>query len=146
MARKYARPAVATADLSKLDYEILASFRYSLRRFLRFSEMAAGQHGLTPQQHQALLSIKGYPGRETITVGELADRLHIKHHSTVGLADRLEEQKLICRKSSNEDRRQVWLSLTERGFQLLRDLSVMHRHELRRLSPQLREMLRQLER
>ena len=58
--------------LSKTEYEILSEFRYTLRRFMRFSEAAAGELGLTPQQHQALLAIKGFPGREKVTVGELA--------------------------------------------------------------------------
>lgn len=131
-------------DLAKKDYETLASFRYSLRRFLRFSESAAEEKGLTAQQHQALLAIQGFPGRESITVGELAERLQIKHHSAVGLVDRLEQQELIQREISTEDRRQVRLKLTGRGFQLLRDLSLVHREELRRLSPELRQLLGQL--
>src|SRR5579859_1886698 len=76
-------------ELSKADYEALAEFRWSLRHFLGFSEAAARAAGITPQQHQALLAIKGFPGRDKVSVGELAERLQIEHHSAVGLADRL---------------------------------------------------------
>ena len=79
------------------DYRALALFRYTLRKFLDFSQEAAKGVGLTPQQHQALLSIKGYPDRETITIGELAERMLLKHHSTVELVDRLVELGLVKR-------------------------------------------------
>src|SRR5512140_2147750 len=100
----------------KTEYEILAEFRYTLRRFMRFSESAAGKVGLTPQQHQALLAIKGFPGREKITIGELAERLQIKHNSAVGLVNRLEAENLIDRSQAADDRRQVFISLTEHGL------------------------------
>ena len=61
--------------ISKAEYEVLAEFRYSMRRFMSFSESAVNKAGLTSQQHQALLTIKGFPGREQITVGELSERL-----------------------------------------------------------------------
>ncbi len=127
--------------ISKVEYEALAKFRYTLRRFLHFSEKAAEQAGLTPQQHQALLAIKGFPGREQITIGELAERLQIRHHSAVGLADRLERQGLIRRVQAQDDRRQVLISLTGNGTNLLEKLSATHREELRRLGPQLHSLL-----
>ena len=79
--------------LTAADYERLAEFRYALRRFLVFSEEAAKGSGLTAQQHQALLAIKGF-GRSPITTGELAKRLAIRHHSAVGLIDRLVAKSL----------------------------------------------------
>ncbi len=126
---------------SKTDYEILAEFRYTLRRFLRFSESAAGEVGLTPQQHQALLAIKGFPGREKITIGELAERLQLRHHSAVGLADRLEAENLIRRSPGADDRRQVYISLTPHGDAIIERLSALHHEELLRLTPQLRSLL-----
>ncbi len=131
-------------QVSKEEYETLAAFRYALRQFLRFSESAAKQVGLTPQQHQALLAIKGYPGRDTITVGELAERLQIEHHSAVGLIDRLVASELVVRKPSSVDRRQVQVALTRRGSKLLEKLSTAHREELRVLGPQIERLLRQL--
>src|SRR5512136_2087885 len=107
---------------SKEDYQTLAEFRYALRCFLAFSENAAKSAGLTLQQHQALLFIIGYPGREQVTISELAERLQIRHHSTVGLVDRLEEQGLVERIQDQEDRRQVFIRLTEKGASVLKSL------------------------
>ena len=125
----------------KGDYEILASFRYALRQFLRFSEESARCLGLEPQQHQALLAIKGYPGRSRITIGELAERLQVRHHSAVGLANRLMAKGLLFREAAPEDRRQVYIMLTPRGDSLLEQLAASHKRELRRLTPQLNELL-----
>jgi DNA-binding MarR family transcriptional regulator len=130
--------------LGKVDYEVLAAFRFGLRRFLRFSEDAAHRVGLTPQQHQALLAIKGFPGRDHVTVGELADRLQILHHSAVGLVDRLALEKLVVRGASEGDRREVQIYLTERGEKVLQELSSANREELRRIGPELNELLERL--
>jgi DNA-binding MarR family transcriptional regulator len=127
--------------VSKADYEALASFRYALRQFFRFSENAVQDLGLTPQQHQAMLVIRGYPGRDRVLIGEMAERLQIRHHSAVGLVDRLELQGLVVRTPASEDRRQVYISLTPGGEALLEQLSAVHREELRQLAPQLREAL-----
>jgi DNA-binding MarR family transcriptional regulator len=127
--------------LSKNDYETLSAFRYALRRFLRFSEEAAESVGLTPQQHQALLAVKGFPGREQVTNGELAERLQIKHHSAVGLVNRLEAQGLIARTQGESDKREFYITLTAKGGELLERLTAVHREELRRVAPQLGAIL-----
>ncbi len=128
--------------LTKADYELLAEFRYTLRSFLRFSEQAASEHGLTPQQYQALLAIEGFPGRNSITIGELAKQLQTAHHSAVGLADRLEALSLIRRTPCQKDRRRVLVSLTEKGLAALEKLYRIHRAELRSLGPNLAALLR----
>ena len=130
--------------LSKSDYESLADFRYAVRKFLKFSESAAEAAGLTPNQHQALLAIKGFPGRSSITNGELAERLQIKHHSAVGLINRLEAQDLIYREQNNDDRRKVNVALTKSGEKLIEQLAAVHREELKRLAPQLTGSLENL--
>ena len=130
--------------MSKADYEALAAFRYALRQFLRFSEEAATSVGLTPQQHQALLAIKGFVGRDRATIGELAERLQIRHHSAVGLVDRLAALDLVTREHATDDRRQVYVALTARGAQVLEQLATAHREELRRIRPQLSLLLEQL--
>jgi DNA-binding MarR family transcriptional regulator len=127
--------------LSHSDYERLAEFRHLLRRFLVFSQGAAEGAGLTAQQHQALLAIKGHAGGDAMTVSGLAERLAIRHHSAVGLIDRLEAKDLIRRNVSSADRRQVRIALTDEAERLLRSLSVAHRDELRRVAPLLRSLL-----
>ena len=131
-------------QLIKAQYETLAAFRYALRRFIHFSETAAQQAGVTPQQHQALLAIKGFPGRDCVTVGELAERLQLRHHSAVGLIDRLVAEKLVLRTPSNEDRRRVLIQLTSRGEKTLEMLSAMHQEQLRRIGPELTLLLERL--
>lgn len=130
--------------LTKSQYEMLAAFRFALRQFLRFSEDAAHEAGITPQQHQALLAIKGFPNRDRVTVGELAERLQVTPHSAVGLVDRLEAEKLVMREASETDRRQVFITLAKRGEQVLEALSAAHHEQLRRIAPDLRGMLERL--
>lgn len=134
----------ASKPLSKSQYETLAAFRFALRQFLRFSEDAAVRAGITPQQHQALLAIKGFPAREHVSVRELAERLQVKHHSAVGLVDRLVSEKLAIRTPSTEDRRRVQIRLTPRGERLLEGLSAAHREQLRRIGPEITHMLQRL--
>jgi DNA-binding MarR family transcriptional regulator len=131
-------------SITKAEYEMLAAFRYELRRFLHFSEAAAEKAGLTPQQHQALLAIKGFPQRERITISELAEQLQIRHHSAVGLVNRLVAQGLVTRETGPDDRRQVFISLTDSGADLLQTLSAAHREELKRVGPTLRQLLETL--
>jgi DNA-binding MarR family transcriptional regulator len=132
--------AAARRALSQRDYEVLAEFRHLLRRFLAFSEAAARDRGLTPQQHQALLAIKG-SRRSTVTIGDLAERLDIRHHSAVGLVDRLVAHGLVGRQVDDADRRQVIVALTPAAEEVLADLTAAHRRELRQLAPNLRVLL-----
>lgn len=133
-----------TQALSKADYEALAAFRHALRRFLDFSGEAAKEAGLTPQQHQALLAIKGFPGRDRVTIGELAEQLVQRHHSTVGRVDRLEALGLVRREADPADRRRAMVALTDRAEEVLAGLSTIHRAELRRLRPSLAALLERL--
>lgn len=131
----------AARQLADADYERLAEFRYLLRQFMIFSEDAAGQAGLTAQQHQALLAIKGFGRDKPLTTGELAERLGVRHHSAVGLIDRLLSKSLVKRQSGAEDRRQVLLTLTPKAEAMLAKLSAAHRDELERLAPLLQTLL-----
>ncbi len=127
--------------LSAVEYEELADFRFQIRRFLHFSEGAALAEGLEPRQHQALLAIKALPADQPCTVGVLAKSLFLQHQSTVGLVDRMETRKLVKRSHSSEDGRQVILSLTRRGEEVLQRLSLTHRAELEQSAPQLAKAL-----
>lgn len=130
--------------VSQHEYELLAAFRYALRQFLRFSEDAAREVGLTPRQHQALLAIKGFPTPHEVTIGALAEQLQLRHHSVVGLVDRLAAQDLVTREQAEDDRRQVYVRLTARGQRLIQQLSSAHREELRRIKPQIWVLLEKL--
>ena len=123
------------------EYEVLAAFRYTLRHFLSFSETAAAEVGLAAQQYQALLAIKGCPGRDALTINELANVLLIKHNSAVGLVDRLESEGLVRRSTAQEDRRKVNVRLTRKGVRVFERLAAVHRDELRRIGPRLGEFL-----
>jgi DNA-binding MarR family transcriptional regulator len=115
----------------EFDYRALAEFRYEVRRFQNLSEQAARAAGIEPQQYQALLAVKGLPVSRDATVGVLAERLQIQHHSAVELVDRLEVHGLLKRMRSRKDRRQVLLRLTSRGDEILRQVALPHRSELR---------------
>ncbi len=143
-ARHRATRPRSSAALSSSDYQLLAEFRYLLARFLAFSAQAAHADGLAPRQHQALLAIKGYPGGGEVTVGDLAERLGIRHHSAVGLVDRLVERGYLVRRTDIRDRRRAVLSLTASGEAALAALSAAHREELRRIAPLLGPLLQQL--
>jgi DNA-binding MarR family transcriptional regulator len=133
-----------TRPLIKSQYETLAAFRYALRRFIRFSEEAAQAAGVTAQQYQALLAIKGFPARDDVTVGELAERLQLRHHSVVGLIDRLVAEKLVVRAPSAKDRRQVLIQVTSRGEKIVGKIASVHREQLKRIGPEIRQLLEQL--
>src|SRR5690606_30729116 len=95
-------PARAT-PLSDRDYRALAEFRSALRRFLHFSEQAAREAGITPAQHQLLLAVRGFAGPGTPVVGDLAEALQLRHHSTVELVDRAERAGLVTRVPDPDD-------------------------------------------
>ena len=115
-------------SLTAAEYRALADFRYQIRRFLRFSEQAARREGLEPRQHQLMLAVKGYGGE--LTVGALAEKLQLRHHSVVELVDRLADRGLARRSRGNGDRRHVSVRLTTKGEAALRKLSLDHRAEL----------------
>ncbi len=139
MARQ--KRGMATKRPTQADYEALAEFRYLMRRFLEFSQNAARTVGLAPAQHQALLAIKGSPGGALVTVGDLAERLCIRHHSAVELVDRLVTAGLVERTPDPADHRRVILRLTRSAEEHLAELSAAHLDELARLSPSFRKLL-----
>lgn len=135
------RPETPHKDVSIAGYRKLAAFRYSIRQFLHFSEEAARSQGIEPQQHQLLLAIKGLPEELRPTVTVLAQRLCLRHHSTVELVDRLVERGAVVRRHCEHDRREVLVKLTSHGEGLLHQLSVLHWQELRVSGPALSEAL-----
>lgn len=116
------------ADLDRV-IAALASFRYSLRKFLRFSETSARSYGITPQQHQLMLGVAGFTGRGSATISELAEFLQGRVHSVVGLVERAEQRGLVRARKSRRDRRVVEVSLTPRGTLILGKLSEIHHQQ-----------------
>ena len=116
--------------LKKKDFEALSEFRYQLRRFLRFSEEVVRAEGITPLQYLLLLHIKGFPGRDWASVGELAEKLQAHHHGTVALVSRCERLGLVKRRPSETDRRRVEIHLTSKGERAIEKLARIHRAEL----------------
>jgi len=133
-------------DLSLEQYRALAELRYRIRRFLGFSEEQVRAAGMEPQQHQLLLAIKGLPDGAIATIGELAERLQLRHHSAVELVNRLEKLGYVARASGKQDRRQVIVHLTPSGANILRRLSLAHHQELEIAGPRLSKALRSVAR
>lgn len=130
--------------LALRDYQNLAEFRFQLRQFLNFSELQARAHNLEPQQHQALLALKGLPANKRPTIGELAHRLALRHHTAVELVNRLETAGFVKRRPDPGDGRQILIHLTPRSSAKLRSLSRTHRDELRVKGPELARALRSI--
>lgn len=128
----------------KFDYMSLAEFRYQIRRFLHFSEEAARNAGIEPQQHQILLAMKGLPEDAKASVRTLAERMQLQHHSTVELLDRMEHAGLVKRQRGEQDRREVLVTATPKGERILRELSLHHQDELRNSGPELAAALSRL--
>lgn len=126
------------------DHELLgtlADFRFELRLFLHFSERAAISAGLQPQQHQLLLQVAGAPGTTVVTIAYAAERLGLKHNSTVELVDRSEREGLLSRSVDEDDKRRAILRVTGKGKQVLARLSRDHARELNELAPRLAKAL-----
>lgn len=130
--------------LDKKDFEALSEFRYRLRRFLRFSEQVTRRNGITPLQYLLLLHLKGFPGRDWATVGELAERLQAAHHGTVALISRCEGLGWVERRQGQADRREVVIHLTADGERILARMARLHRDEL--LNPEIGSLAPELTR
>lgn len=127
--------AASAGQLTKAEYERLANLRYVLRRFARLTELEGRKVGLTPQQYQLLLAIKGFPGRDWVSITELAERLQIRHNAVIGLVNRAAQRNLVRRDHDPEhpDRRIVKVSLTPEAEALLRKLTAALRSERQRV-------------
>jgi DNA-binding MarR family transcriptional regulator len=128
-------------ELTRGDFENLLAFRTSLRRFLHWSQTRARAAGLTPAQHQLLVAIKGHPGGQGPTIGDLAGYLLLRHHSAVELVDRAAAAGLVERRSDAEDGRVTRVGLTADGEARLNKLATTHLDELRNLAPVLDQLV-----
>jgi DNA-binding MarR family transcriptional regulator len=135
-----AKPA-SNRKLPKQSYEALADFRYALRCFFAFSEQAAGDAGLSPQQYQALLAIKGARGRTELGIQDIAERLMIRHHTAVELVNRLVKNGFVTREKDEKDARRVQVCLTAKAERILDGLASAHLQELKGIRPVLDTLL-----
>jgi DNA-binding MarR family transcriptional regulator len=135
----------AMPKVTQAEFEALAGFRYALRQFLRSSEENARKAGLKPQQFLALLAVRGSGNRHRLSIGELAERLQVRHHSAVGLVDRLSALGLVRREASQEDRRRVYVRLTRKGAAKVGEVAAVNRGELRRIRSRFELLLRALQ-
>jgi DNA-binding MarR family transcriptional regulator len=136
---------MAGRTLDDDQYRELLTFRTALRRFLHWSDEQAGAAGLTAQQHQLLLAIRGHGSNTPPTIGDIADHLLLRHHSAVELVDRAEQGGLVRRIVDRDDRRVVHLVLTAKGQRLLDQLTAAHLEELGRLAPIVQRLARGLD-
>lgn len=133
-------------SLTPEDYDALASFRYAMRKFLSFSRQALAEKGkLTPEQYEALLAVKAFSSANGVTISDLSERMQVKHHTAVGVVDKLEANSLLEREPGVRDRRKVFLKLTPEGSRVLARVAAIHREELRARSPELIEALTRLQ-
>jgi DNA-binding MarR family transcriptional regulator len=139
-----ARPRRPRSRAPRVDYRTLADLRYQVRRFLRVRELAARRAGIEPQQYLLLLQLKGLEGRRLATVGVLAERLQVRHHSAVALIDRLVRRDMVARRRLAADRRGVLIELRPAGHAILRRLALYSLAELRTEGPAFVEALTRL--
>lgn len=133
-------------SLTHDDYDALASFRYGMRKFLSFSKQILAQKAdLTPEQYEALLAVKAFSPANGVTISDLSERMQVKHHTAVGVVDKLEALLLLERQPGVRDRRQVFLTLTAEGDRVLAKVAAIHREDLRVRSSELIEALERLQ-
>jgi DNA-binding MarR family transcriptional regulator len=130
--------------LTLADYQALAEFRYQIRKFLHFSEQAVQAAGLERGQYQLMLAVKGMPDGVRPRIRDIANRMHIQHHSAVELVNRLEAGGYVGRERGEDDRREVLLALTPKGEKVLSELALHHHEELQSSAPGLVAALRRV--
>jgi DNA-binding MarR family transcriptional regulator len=134
-----------SASLTQQDYYSLASLRYVLRKFLRFTkDLASAKAKLTPEQYEALLALKAFSADDGLTVGQLSERVQVKHHTAVSLTDKLAARNLLTKRRGSLDRRYVYVKLTAAGAKLVTALAAAHRREIRKHAAQMIKSLRDL--
>jgi len=140
MGRRGARPTPPR----RVDYWTLAQLRYHIRRFLRVRELAARAAGIEPQHYLVLLQLKGLEGKRAATMGTLAERIQLRHHSAVELVDRLVSRGMVRRRRDTRDRREIVVELRPAGEAVLTKLALQSLRELRTEGPALVRILNRL--
>jgi DNA-binding MarR family transcriptional regulator len=108
----------------------LAEFRFQLRKFLNFSETASERAGIPTQQYQLMQVIAAVPEEHQPSISYLAERMILRHNSTVELVDRAERAGLVRRQHDDRDLRRSLVYLTPQGTSILNRLVSEHLEEL----------------
>src|SRR5438046_888539 len=137
-------PKITNNDVTLSDYRALAQFRYEVRRYFTLSDQAARTAGLHPGQYRFLLLLKGLPEGMEPTISNLAERLGLRHHSTVELVDRMEKRGLIYRERSERHRSFVFVRITPKGESILRRVVASRKVDLKKAGPVLVKALNTL--
>ena len=116
-----------------------------MRKFLRFSKEALADAKLTPEQYEALLSIKSCSNGNGLNIRDLSEQLQVRHHSAVSLVNKLAGKELIVKKRATDDRREVLVELTSLGESTLASLAEIHRREIRARSTEMINALQRLQ-
>lgn len=127
------------------DYHALGAFRYAMRKFLRFSKAVLADAELTPEQYEALLSIKNGSNGNGLNIRDLSVQLQVRHHSAVSLVNKLAARKMVAKKRAAHDRREVLINLTSLGDSTLASLAEIHRQEIRMRSAEIIDALQRLQ-
>ena len=136
---------MSASSVTERDYHSLASLRYVLRKFLRFSkDLASASAKLTPEQYEALLALKAFSADDGLTVGQLSERVQVKHHTAVSLTDKLAARKLLTKRRGSPDRRYVYVKLTTAGTKLVTSLATAHCREIRKHAAEMIKSLNDL--
>ena len=123
----------------------LAEFRFQMRKFLNFSEMASERCGIPAQQYQLMQVIAAMPEGQQASITYLAERMILRHNSTVELVDRAERAGLVRRESDPKDMRRSLVQLTAQGQEIVERLVAEHLRELSPLCDVLIHALRELQ-
>jgi len=115
-----------------LNFETSTELLYTMRRILRVTAIAIRASGLTRRQYDLLLILE--KSAASLSIGEAAQCLEIRHHSAVGLASRTERLGFLRRQRKG---RQVVLELTEKGLRALQTVSQQQHDNLRDVAPAL---------
>jgi len=108
----------------------MTEFRYQMRKFLNFSETASERCGVGAQQYQLMQVIAAIPAGQEASITYVAERMVLRHNSTVELVDRAERAGLVKRESDPKDMRRSLVRLTAQGEEILQRLVEEHLREL----------------
>lgn len=123
------------------DHARIKLWRSSVQGFLHGSKEILKRHGVSTRGYHSLLEIWAAPSDVGLAVGDLAELIHVRHNTAVGVVDELCRLELTVRKRLANDRRVVLVQLTGAGRDVLAQLVREHIDELDKISANLRKVV-----